>query len=568
MPDFIVNDNGKQYKITAPDMNAAVGALQQYRKRAPGPPLAGPPEIPKTGQRPLVPGESDTTQALPYQPLPFVGDSAGATVKDVGEQAVASPWSGLAQVAGIPGDLFNATVGALDAGKTYLTGKEYHTDMNDPVGRFMQNLTSRAYRNTAYNLTGATLPEPKTGLGAVTRKAGEFATGAAVLGASPTTMLTRPGIAAADMASNAVKTGVVPGVLSEGTGQFLENVGQPPEVANLARLGVAAGTGGLMSLKPRMVGPTVSALKNNADAILAAAKKEDFTILPSALVRLASKMENTLREAGGSGAPAGKLNPGTDAVMTDIMDAATSGHPMTMNDLERWRRAINLAGKNKLTADPAMAAKMRSDMQDFVDTLPLSDIAASGQQVLAGTNVAQRTAALWKSYRQTYSSMSKGEQIDGLIERAKNSDKWGKGDHAGAIRDSFRTLLNSNEMRFFTKAEQKAIRNATRMSPTEAIASLAGRFSIFGASTKTGIMGMGLAGGAGGYLSGGDPQVVGAMMGLEPMFAQAGQTIANQIAKRDANIASTLARGGRVTPVPRASGLLPFYGSTIYNNGQ
>jgi hypothetical protein len=476
--------------------------------------------------------------------------SAGQTMMDVGQQLGAAIPRGAAQVAGMPGDIFKLTVRGLDAGRNFLMGGDKQTDMSsDPVGRFVdQYMTSDAIKRNASNMTGVTLPTAQTTAGDIAGKMGEAAVGAAALS---------PWRSFLGAVENGIKFGAVPVGAGEAVGAGLEATGQPKGLADVARVGTAVATGGLMTLKPRMVAETSSALGKRALGLLKSAKAEGVTVAPNAMTRLATEMELALRKAGGGGSSAATLNPRTNAVMNEIMDVGTSGHPATLDDLEQLRRTISHAGRALEGSDPAMAAVMRQKMDEFIDGLKPGDVTSQG-------NPAKATALL-KEYRQTYARAKKGELLAGLMEEAKNSQAWASGNKSAAIRSAFRSLANDDkEMRYFSAVEKRAILDAVRVSKFEGLMTIVGRLSP-AASLRSASVGSGIGGGAG-FLLGGP---IGAGIGAAavPVAGEMGREIANQIARRDANMASTVLRGGKVTPIPSMIPMTGVYGESIYNRG-
>lgn len=448
------------------------------------------------------------------------------TAYDVAASALAGVPRGVGDVAGLPADLFSLTVRGLDAGKNLITGRNDQTPLPDWLP------TSEAIKNTASKVTGISLYEPKTWQGKIAGKVGEFATGAAALG--PTHEIGAMGL-------NALKYGVVPGILSEGGGQLSEAMGEPQGVSDAVRVVGAIGGGGLAKLKPTLRAPTNEALGDTAKALYQASKNEGIAIAPNAMVRLANDVEKALAAGGGTGVAAGKINPMTTAALEEVQNVATSGKAVTLEDLERLRRVVKNAGKAVEGSDPALSASMRQAMDEFLANLQPSDLAVPGAP--------QKAVSLLNAARLNWTRMSKGETLDEVMRNAELSPAWRNGDRSSAITAAFRTLAkNPREMRYFSPTERKAIEAAVKSNRGEAVLRWLARFSPV-SHPWSAAFGSGVAGYGGGPLA----------AAAVPVGAEAARAAANAMAMRDANIAGSLVRGGTVDRGPSMIPMGLFY---------
>lgn len=489
MPAYNIKaPNGKTYRVEGPDQQ---GALMALRKAL---------------------GSGQTPEA---NPPPLTGmQQAGDVLSSFGSGLV----RGVGDVVGMPGDLFAATNQALDTAYNYATGEDYHT----PMPKYLP--TSQAAKDLASKVTGVTLPTPQTTGGKIAEKAGEFMTGAKLLGAKPI---------------DTIKYGAVPGIVSEGAGQAAEAYGASKGVADAARVvGGFAGLGGA-ALRPSIKAPPVGALAAKANELYAASEAQGIAIKPSALVKMANDVDAAFKSGGGGGVASDQIYKGATAAMQEVMDAATAGKPITLRELDRLRQVVRDAGKSGSPADQALAGKMKAQIDNFINGMSQADV-VSGNAAAGVQNL--------KDARLLWTQKSKGETIDDIIANAELTAAGDAGKKAQALRAGFRTLAKSDEFKFFSPREQAAIRDAASSSAPEKVANWLSKFAL-----STNPWGSGTAAGILGYSSG-NPMLAGTV----PVAGEAGRLVSNAIAARDANIAAGLAKGGTVRRVPRGMTPLVF----------
>jgi hypothetical protein len=153
---------------------------------------------------------------------PQHGEAQPSVLEDVINSAGTGLARGAAGLVGLPGDLFKWVNADLDWAHDKLTGTKHPpTPMPDWLP------TSENIRNVASDVTGVTLPEPKTQLGRYVETVGEFAPSA----------LAGPG----SLAGRLTKFAVAPGIASEAAGEATQ--GTPLEVP--ARLVASVAAGGI-----------------------------------------------------------------------------------------------------------------------------------------------------------------------------------------------------------------------------------------------------------------------------------------------------------------------------------
>jgi len=487
MPAYNIKaPNGKTYRVEGPDQQ---GALMALRKA-------------------LGSGQTPEPNAPPMTGMQQAGD----VLSSFGSGLV----RGVGDVVGMPGDLFAATNQALDTAYNYATGENYHT----PMPKYLP--TSQAAKDLASQVTGVTLHDPQTTGGKIAGKAGEFMTGAKLLGAKPV---------------DTIKYGAVPGVVSEGAGQAAEAYGAPKGVADAARVvGGFAGLGGA-ALKPSIKAPPVNELAAKANALYDASEAQGVAIKPTALVKMANDVDAAFKAGGGGGVASDQIYKGATAAMAEVMDAATAGKPITLRELDRLRQVVRDAGKSGSPADQALASKMKAQIDKFINGMSQADVVSGN----AAAGVRNLTDA-----RSVWAQKSKGETIQDIIDNASLTAAGDAGKKAQALRAGFRTLAKSDEFKFFSAREQAAIKDAASSSTPEKIANWLAKFAV-----STNPWGSGTAAGILGFASG-NPMLAGTV----PIAGEAGRLVSNAIAARDANIAGALAKGGTVRRVPR--GMTPL----------
>ncbi len=168
---------------------------------------------------------------------------------------------------------------------------------------------------------------------------------------------------------------------------------------------------------------------------------------------------------------------------------------------------------------------IRDHLDDFLDTLGPSDVVTGDAE--AGVNALVDARANW-------AKMRKGEEIDGLINRAGiRAGQFSGSGYENALRTEFRGMaLNAKKMRRYSKEEQDAIKKVAMGGPVE------NGLRLLGKLAPTGVISGG-TGAALGYAIGGP---VGAA--AVPAAGAAARFGATAATSRNAALASELMRRG------------------------
>jgi hypothetical protein len=133
----------------------------------------------------------------------------------------------------------------------------------------------------------------------------------------------------------------------------------------------------------------------------------------------------------------------------------TSPRPATMLDLHEVKQlAANAAkdvhpGTRKPTPDAMLATELINTIDEVIAKHP------EGETFARGSN--------------EYARGMKSQSIMQLLDDAKNTTQWDRGDHAGAIRNKINSFLKSRQARYLTKADIRELKKIKRFGFTEAI---------------------------------------------------------------------------------------------------
>ncbi len=180
---------------------------------------------------------------------------------------------------------------------------------------------------------------------------------------------------------------------------------------------------------------------------------------------------------------------------------------------------------------------IKDHLDDFLDTLGPSDVVTGDAE--AGVKELVEARANW-------AKMRKGEEIDGLIQRAGiRAGQFSGSGYENALRTEFRSMaLNTKKMRRYSKEEQDAIKKVSMGGPVE------NGLRLLGKLAPTGVVSGGIGTGIG-YAIGGP---VGAV--AVPAAGAASRVGATAMTSRNANLASELMRRGPQA-APQAANVNP-----------
>jgi hypothetical protein len=292
--------------------------------------------------------------------------------------------------------------------------------------------------------------------------------------------------------------------------------------------------------------PTTEELKQLSREAYQQAEKAGVVISPSSF---SSNVDDLVKTVASEGIDS-TLHPQATAALKRLTDAAKSGEPITLQQLETLRKVVK-ASAGSLSRDERRIARIMVDsLDDYALNLGASDVVAG-----SANNVGQ----VLRNARDLWARASKGEVVDDLIERAQNrASQFSGSGYENALRTEFRSLIqNPRRLRLFTPAEQQALKTVARGGPIENV------LRYFGKLAPTGVVSTALGGGLG-AVAAGAPGAVGV-----PLAGAMARQGATQLTARNARLAAELMRRGgpaAASQVPRT--IAPYLlGSTpsLYN---
>lgn len=477
---------------------------------------------------------SEATQQAQTPTVPPTAPVKPNVYEDIGRSAATGLAKGVIGLPGLPGDveLMTRNVGG------WLGNKVRDWRGLEPVP-----ISQDTYLPTADEVvkwSGYEGYKPQTRAGRIAETAAEFIPGGVVLG--PAGPWARSGKAAdlvAQALKNGVKVGAIPGAVSEGAGQLTEGTPLEP----YARVGGALIAGGAGSMKRPSVpdAPTVDELKAASQVLYKSPAVKGMAIEPFSFDIAVGKIANDVKRAGIDKT----LHPDSTAALKRLEEAR--GTAPTLDEMDTLRQIAGDAAMSVNPREARIASKIVQGIDDYLDSLKPAD-------VISGDHKAS-VEALTKA-RELWAKKSKGETIDIIFERAKNTvgANYTQAGFQTALRQQFRWLADPKypqRMRGFTPDEKAAVLKVVRGGPVENVLRLIGRGAARGPFTG------GLAAAvtyAGGPLAGG------AYLGA----TEAAKRAAQGIGTRNAEIVSALVRGGAM-PLPsdfrQFPGLSLMYGT-------
>lgn len=371
---------------------------------------------------------------------------------DVVASFAAGAGRGAADLAGLPGTISNLGQGALQWGlsKGYelATGSPPDPRSESMLERFfaspdqeMQDallfgggnpISGETLRSGLSAITGgATDYQPYTTAGKYARTAGEFLPGAMAGGGASV--------------GNIARMGLIPAVGSEAAGQATEGTAWEPYARVAGALaGGAVGSRLAPSSAPKV--PTAAEIKQSAN----------YGQLDDAMrnARLSGDayrdiVRDVWKEAQDFGLTT-DLKSRFGGTLRDFLQRAESSGGASLHDVELLRRSLrNAAGNTLDKSSQALSSKLVDKLDDAVDALSASQIAASGQ---TGRPVVDAL----KEAREAYRTGIKSQMVEDAVQRAQSAASGVE----NGLRVEFRKLVNNPKLaRNFSTAEREAIRN-------------------------------------------------------------------------------------------------------------
>jgi hypothetical protein len=183
-----------------------------------------------------------------------------------------------------------------------------------------------------------------------------------------------------------------------------------------------------------------------------------------------------------------------------IDELTNAGIPKDYTELRALRKIIQGAQKSPDAEEKRLATILKSEFDDYVLNIPESAVTQGSKAGLKA----------WKEARDIYSRMSKAEVFEDMLDKAEiTKGKFSQSGLENALFTELKNLaVNPKKMKLFTKAEQKAIRDAAegtsgqnalrvigKFAPTSTVSSIL-PLLLTGASAPLGLATTGIAIGA------------------------------------------------------------------------
>jgi len=249
--------------------------------------------------------------------------------------------------------------------------------------------------------------------------------------------------------------------LATGVGQAVTEKTDNPLLGMLA----AITTGGVAGLKTpkKEAAPTSEMLKEYAAGGYKTAYDQGVLISQKALKKAGQDIVNKISNQI-------VIDPQVDTEAVAVINRLQKSfnRPQTLEELDLTRQFIQSSAKGD-NRSATFAKKALKEFDDYIDTLGAKDIVSGDPQKAVGSLKAARDA--WKR-------KSKTEVIEDLMSDAElRSNNYSQSGLENAIRRKLVNLATSDEMRFFSKSEQAAIKAAAKGGPVQNVMRWLGKFS-------------------------------------------------------------------------------------------
>lgn len=435
MATFKVISGGVPYKVTAPDMQSAIDAVNEMIDGAPKPAA---PDPSRMAAGPVKTAETSTL---------------GDVTKAVGSGLV----TGTEALLGLPGDLMQ---GAHDLGgwagrniRSLAGLPDKPADapaLSNPVP--LPTSGDVAQANNA--VTGFTPYQPKTTIGKYANTAAEFIPGAVALGG------------AGGIARKALAYGVAPGLASEAAGQATEGTALEGP-ARFAGALVGGMAGGRMMRPSAAAGPTAADLKAQGRSIYKSfdTPQGQLVLEPRAFNKIANDVSSAAYKARIS-----KASPKSLAILKEIENMGAAGVAPDILEIDGLRRQLGALAKSADGTERFMAGLMTRKLDDAMNALRPADIIAGD-----ATDALQKITKA----RDLWSRGKKADIIEGILEKAQRAAgaNYTSAGLMTAVKQKFRALADSRAFKTqFNADERAAIEQIIRGTTPEKIVRFLGKF--------------------------------------------------------------------------------------------
>lgn len=257
--------------------------------------------------------------------------------------------------------------------------------------------------------------------------------------------------------------GVAGGAAGGAASQGAAELGAPEWAQVAAGIGVPLLLGGRPGVPASKVKASAG-LKAEADAAYAASSAAGLQVSDTAMGRMASDIAAEAKRAGIDPT----LHPKATTALGRIEQA--SGKPLSLEEIDTLRQIVGDARGSIEAGERRIGQIMADKLDDFLDNLQPSDIAAGDKAGVAKINEA----------RERWNRMRRTEAIEDAITVAQHrtAASGSGGNVNNAIRQEIRKILdNPRKVRPFSAEERKLMERVVMGSPVENLLRLGGKLS-------------------------------------------------------------------------------------------
>jgi hypothetical protein len=266
--------------------------------------------------------------------------------------------------------------------------------------------------------------------------------------------------------------------------------------------------------------PTIDALKTKAREVYKKIDDTGAVVSSDRFDQLSRELASTMRSSGFNK----KIHPKVSAALDEI--DLNTGKNQPLSEVDIYRRIARSAAASSEPDEARLGSEMVAKIDEFMDSLKPDD--------LVGGN-SQGVGKMYKEARGLWSRAKKAEDIELIIEKAKNQ---ASGFENGLRRQMASFINNPKNLRGYTKDELAAMQKVVRGGGLENTAKFLGKFGFTeGQATSVLMSSLGVAGGA----------AVGGSVGAVavPLVGQVSKNLAQKMTRNNAEMVSRIVRSGK-----------------------
>lgn len=328
--------------------------------------------------------------------------------------------------------------------------------------------------------------------------------------------------------------------VAAGAGQAVTEATQNPLLGLLTSVGTGA-AGGLKPTKQKEVAPSQEQLAQISRQGYEDASEAGVLFGQKALKNAGDKIVNRVSSEI-------VIDPDVDKEAVAVINRLqkTFDRPQTLEELDLTRQFIRSASKNS-DRSGQFAKKALKEFDEYIDNIKPEDLVGAGD--------AKKANQFLKNARDAWKRKNKVQAIEDMMSSADlRQGNYSQSGYENAIRRQLINLADSDELRFFSKEEQKAIIAAAKGGPVQNVLRYLGRLS------PSGVVSMGLGSYIGSEAFGPYGAVIGPAMGFGAKKGAEALSLAQINALRDmmalGRKPEVIAGRARAVPAMAARGLL------------